>query len=297
MRTTKRFTPAVLRRFVRQGRGSGIYEDYIGWHRVTRGDPASNGRSHLLLWRQRLRDLLSDGEHDELLFASMLANLDDVLEQFSLDLEPGPHPLNRYIPNQLGRVFPGTLEIAKTLGVRHPVVHGNGERANWVSSTDLLLVFKRPSAQFEMLAVSVKPDDSALEGRTRQLLAIEREYWLTRGVPWILVTPRIFEKSVVLTLRRTACWALNDPVEPKLIEHARITALANPHLSITSLLHLIARESNLQLAQNALWQSIWSGVLPIDLRLGWRPHLRLPHVSKQTFTAFNPLAARRSSWI
>ena len=62
MRTTKRFTPAVLDRFKREGRGTGIFQDYIPWHKVSRGDPASSGRSHLVIWRSRLRELLSDGE-------------------------------------------------------------------------------------------------------------------------------------------------------------------------------------------------------------------------------------------
>ena len=84
MRTTKRFSPTVIARFLRQGRGEGIYEEYIPWHRVSRGDPASAGRSHLLMWRHRLRELLSDGELGEQLFATMLQNLDDSLEQFKL---------------------------------------------------------------------------------------------------------------------------------------------------------------------------------------------------------------------
>jgi hypothetical protein len=79
MRTTKRFTPKVIARFERQHRGEGTYADYIPWHRVSRGDPASSGRSHLLMWRDRLRELLSDGELVEQLFATMLPDLDDSL--------------------------------------------------------------------------------------------------------------------------------------------------------------------------------------------------------------------------
>lgn len=82
MRTTKRFTPKVLARFKRQGRGSGTHDNYLPWHRVSRGDPASSGRSHLLMWRERLRELLSDGEHVEQLFASQLNNLEDCLSIF-----------------------------------------------------------------------------------------------------------------------------------------------------------------------------------------------------------------------
>lgn len=96
MRTTKRFTPKVLARFAREGRGTGIYEEYIPWHRVSRGDPASRGRSHLLEWKDRLRELLSDGELGAQLFAVMLPDLDDSLEQYRLEQEPSQHPLAAY---------------------------------------------------------------------------------------------------------------------------------------------------------------------------------------------------------
>lgn len=81
MRTTKRFTPKVLARFKCQGRGTDTHQNYVPWHRVSCGDPASSGRSHLLMWRERLRELLLDGEHVAQLFATMLAYVDDVLEQ------------------------------------------------------------------------------------------------------------------------------------------------------------------------------------------------------------------------
>lgn len=77
MRTTKRFTPDVLDRFRREGRGTGVYTEYIPWHRVSRGDPASRGRSHLLNWRGRQRELLSDGELVMTLFVTMLPGIDD----------------------------------------------------------------------------------------------------------------------------------------------------------------------------------------------------------------------------
>jgi hypothetical protein len=123
MRTTKRFTPAVLARFERQGRGTGTYEDYSAWHQVTRGDPASRGRSHLLNWKGRLIHLLSDGELGEQLFATMLRDLDDSLEQHKLTLDDSPHPLLAYGAPVSDELFPGTLRLAEELGIRHPKVY------------------------------------------------------------------------------------------------------------------------------------------------------------------------------
>ncbi len=120
MRTTKRFTPAVIARFIKQGRGQGTHADYAGWHRVTRGDPASSGRSHLLRWRGRLRDLLSDGELGAQLFVTMLPDVDDCLEQYGLSPEDDMHPLAVYGERDPLTLFPGTLKLADELGIRHP---------------------------------------------------------------------------------------------------------------------------------------------------------------------------------
>jgi hypothetical protein len=216
MRTTKRFTPAVLARFERQGRGTGTYEDYIGWHQVTRGDPASRGRSHLLNWKGRLIHLLSDGELGEQLFATMLPNLDDSLEQHKLTPEDSPHPLLAYGAPVSDELFPGTLRLAEELGIRHPKVYGKGESDDWVMTTDLVLVFDRPGEARTMLALAFKPKGWDKSRRAKQLLRLEREYWLRRGVPWLLITPELYDKRVLMTLRRIACWAIVDPVSPEL---------------------------------------------------------------------------------
>jgi hypothetical protein len=53
---------------------------------------------------------------------------------------------------------------------------------------------------------------------------------------------------------------------------------------------------SLDLAQRAVWQSIWRGELPIDLTRGWRPHVPLKLVSPAKFAEFNPILSRRSAW-
>lgn len=210
MRTTKRFTPKVIERFIREGRGEGTYEDYIGWHRVTRGDPASSGRSHILNWRNRLRDLLSDGELGEQLFATMLPDLDDSLEQYELTPEPSEHPLAAYGEGDMATLFPGTVALAKELGIKHPKLSQKGESIPWHFSTDLLLTFKSTTGRRHMLALAYKTNDWKSSPRIRELLRIEKEYWERRGVRWLLISPELSDFRVVLTLRRIACWALAD---------------------------------------------------------------------------------------
>ncbi|MDD5177531.1 MAG: TnsA endonuclease N-terminal domain-containing protein [Sterolibacterium sp.] len=297
MRTTKRFTPKVIARFIRQGRGEGTYADYVPWHRVSRGDPASSGRSHLLMWRDRLRELLSDGELGEQLSATMLPDLDDSLEQFKLPPEDASHPLAEYGERDL-TLFPGTEKLAKQLGIKHPIVRDADETALWRPTTDLVLVFKPRRSPRRVLALAFKPSGWNKSRRTRQLLCLEREFWLCRDIDWLLITPDLYDARVVLTLRRIACWALGEEAQAEVRSTAAHVARQNPIHSVSRLLEEIqALVGSLELAQRALWQAIWYGELPVDLRCGWRPHVPLKHISPNEFTALNPIAARRSSWI
>ncbi len=298
MRTTKRFTPSVIERFIREGRCDGIYEDYIAWHKVSRGDPASAGRSHLLNWRNRLRDLLSDGELGQQLFASMLPDLDDSLEQYKLSADPSVHPLAAYGEGDLTTTFPGTLELAKELGIKHHKLNEKGQATPWYLSTDLVLVFKAATGKRHMLALAYKTNDWKKDARTCKSLKLEREYWLRRGVPWLLISPELSDFRVVLTLRRIACWALADEAPIELRRLATQIAVDHPFDSLTKVLQEIqASAGSMELAQNALWQAVWNGELPIDLTRGWRPHVPLKIVTPIQFAAFNPIASRRSAWI
>ena len=297
MRTTRRFTPAVIARFIKQGRGQGTYADYAGWHRVTRGDPASSGRSHLLRWRGRLHDLLSDGELGAQLFATMLPDVDDCLEQYKLAPEDDMHPLAAYGEGDPQILFPGTSRLAVELGINHPTLSDAKGTVPWVPTSDLVVVFKAAGGARHLLALAFKPNGWETRPRTRQLLRLEREFWVRRDVPWLLITPRQYEETVVLTLRRTACWALADDVSSDYRQIACRAARANPFISVTQIIDLLqAQLPSKEIAQHALWQSVWSGELPIDLRRGWRPHLPLLHISRDEFFAQNPIASRRSAW-
>lgn len=123
MRKGQRFTPARLVRWHNTGRGTGTGADYQPWHQVTRDDPSSRGRSHLLNWRfGRLHHLLSDLELVAFGFASMLPGVTDLREQFPLACNEHQCELADYQGSHSGRLSPGTLEIAEDLGHRHPAV-------------------------------------------------------------------------------------------------------------------------------------------------------------------------------
>jgi len=241
---------------------------------------------------------LSDGELAQQYFAIMLPRLHDCLEQFPLTPNDSAHPLARYGTYHPFTLFPGTEHIAKALRIRHPVVTDGDEKAIWTATTDLLLVIQKAPGQYRLLALAFKTNDWNKEKRTVQLLRLEREFWARRGVKWLLITPRICHPAVILTLRRTACWALSDEVPLELRQLSSRLAIEHYHRSETQLLQIISTHTgSMELAQNALWQAIWSGELPIDLRRSWRPYLPLKHITRDEFTGLNPIASGRSSWI
>jgi hypothetical protein len=296
MRTEKRFTAALLRRYAREGRGVGTYQNYVPWHRVGRADPASQGRSHLTNWRQRLIETLSDKEWRGVHFALMLHNLVDIREQFPLELNEGLHECGDYNVCYLGKTYPGTLDIAKTLGIKHPLVQGGEERSAWTMTTDQLLTLNH-LGKVELLALSYKPDAIALTKRKRDLLALEREYWLCRGVQWLLITPAQYELTVALTLLRAAPWALAQPVPQTSLSTAVNIAVKNSFRSFTTVINMIGDAIGDQsAAEFCFWQAVFRGDLPLDLRRGWRPHLPISLVSSLEFRAFNPIISGRSAW-
>jgi len=300
VRTEKRFTPKLLDRFLREGRGTGTYESYIPHHRVSRSDPASMGRSHLMNWRGRQRELLSDGEWSGLTFASHLKNLLDLVEQFPLSIRPAKFELCRWDVRARETEYPGTEALAKKLGIRHPMVHDKDDHAIWIPTTDLLLVLLNGGGFLELLAVSWKPGSfSDLSKRAVDLLRLEKTYWEVRGVRWLLITSETYAKSVALTLLRTSSWGLADESPDSHIQLACTVARAMCDSSQTLVTSQLAHElgGDQYPAQKALWQAIWRGELPIDLHRGWRPHQPLSHISSAEFVSLNPIASGRTAWI
>lgn len=297
MRTTKRFTPRVLARFFSEGRGTGIYENYIPWHRVSRGDPSSRGRSHLQMCNGRQLELLSDGEWDEIFFAAMLPNLKDIREQFPLSIEFGRHELADYVVDAPTGQYPGTVAIADQLAITHPTISSGDEIVNWRPSTDLLLLLLRPDGTLELLAVAIKPT-AELTKSMRRLLSIEKAYWDARQIPWLLITPEQFDRRVALTLRCSMPWALGDQVTTNDKAIAAAVALKASGRSLTYVLESISGvlDADLDRAQRAFWQAVWTGSIPLDLRRGWRPHLPISLLPAKDFWEQNPIASRRSAW-
>lgn len=297
MRLKPIFTPSDLRRFEAQGRGLGSYENFIPWHRVNRSDPSSMGRSHLLLWRGRQRELLSDQEMVACLFATMHPDVVDIREQFPLNLYTARHELNTYQVGSAPSAAPGTIELAEHLKIKHPLVREPGTIAPWILTTDLVLTLQRPSGEYKLLAISVKPANAWQPERTRELLMLELEYWSRRNVTWLLITPALYETLVADTLKGTSFWALTAQCNEALLHWLSCQALHFHRKSLTHILEKVTAQSGCsEIAKCAFWHSVWTGRLPFDLRRSWRPSAPFILLGEDEFWQRNPIVSRRSAW-
>lgn len=300
MKTGHKFTPARLDRWLARGRGTGTGADYQPWHQVTRDDPGSHGRSHLYNWRfKRLHHLLSDKELTVLGFISMLPNVVDVFEQFPLNYET--HEAERALADAafIGQQALGTKAVADDLGLKHPKVSQDGISRPWVMSTDVLIKLVMPNGKTDFLSVSVKLDNNTLTRRALELLRIEREYWLRQGVFWLLITPSTFSPGVGNGIRAGMGWALDsDPFSPTLIDQCGALEDQFHERSMQHALLTIEREFMLdrELAQRLFWQSVWAGMVPLDLSRPLRPAVPLQMLGKLEFWAQNPVVSRRTAW-
>ena len=298
MRTTH-FSPGLLERFERQGRGRGVGSEYEPWHQVRRAEPASRGRSHLIAGRlDRLHHFLSDIELVVFALALML-DPEDLREQFPLALDSHPVERMAYEPNAVPTWTPGTLEIAHELGIKHPVTRGQGKVAHWVLTTDLVLTLQMPNGRRSLVALAVKPESELKNKRTLEKLQIEREYWVRQEVTWLLITQEMINRETAETIKACMPWVLS-PVDRTESLPSVLGGLVDElnGLNYTSAFRLLALR--LQVtgpeAQTLFWRGVWAGVIRLDLSVPLRPASKVKILSIRAFREQNPVAMRRTAW-
>ncbi|MCW5667831.1 MAG: Tn7 transposase TnsA N-terminal domain-containing protein [Piscinibacter sp.] len=169
----------------REGRGTRRDESYTAYIQVRRGDLASHGRSHYVpsILTSRHHDVLSDLELHVLWHLQQLDPA-EIREGMPL-LWEGVEPEFTWT-----EVTVGTLEIAKLLGVRHPML---SEDAPFRMTTDFLVTLRGKSH----VAVHVKYWRELDDERNVEMRRIEEEYWRRRGVSFKVITEEDLNRTAI----------------------------------------------------------------------------------------------------
>ncbi len=215
--------PSVLRRYLKEGRGSGDGMNYKPW--ITTHDIASKGCCVRILGRTvpRIYHLLS---HLEMNFFYQLdhdPNITDIKEQFPLDVEL-------------------TMKLALDAGIKHPQMNGYPI----VVTTDFLYCEKGT-----WQAVAVKPSPKLSDERVREKLELERLYWEKCQTDWKIVTEQ--ELNKILTRNLQWLWAGEDfsvlvPSEQQRngLRKAFLELYSNLSIPFTSIIEVIENECHLK---------------------------------------------------
>jgi hypothetical protein len=103
-----------------------------------------------------------------------------------------------------------SLNICKQLGIKHPQVKSE----LYIVTTDLVINLKSG----KKLAIAVKPVSKLNQKRTIAKLQIERSYWESQGVDWLLFT----DKEVSPSLKQNLHW-LKPFLDPESSEEYDVT--------------------------------------------------------------------------
>lgn len=149
-------------KYLKEGRGQGSGQNYKPWIQIH--DFPSKGVCARPLGRKsgRVHHLLSRNEEFYFYLLDTDPDVDDIREQFPLRLSE-------------------TLDIAESLGIRHPYKGSFYD----VMTTDFLITRKDG-----LHARTVKMSSELASARVREKFSIEYEYWKSRGIDWKIVTEK-----------------------------------------------------------------------------------------------------------
>ena len=294
----KVFTAELIEKWNEGGiRGRGIFHEFQPWHQITRSDPASWGRSHLTYCPilARMRHQLSDGEQTVLGFGLMVPGVLDIREQFKLELHGHKCEASNYTINSNFYVDVGTVGIAKDLKIRYPRVSGKSGSSHWVMTSDFVLTISY-NGHIKILSVAYKLH-ADLNKRTRDKLKIERKYWELERACWILITEQKFSRLVGDTVRRVLPWVLHpEQVSDDLKLQCSLLKEKIEGKTLTQALQIV--ENSLLVdsyfSPVIFWQTVWSGLLFLDLSLLKFPSEKINFLTYEEFWEQNPIVSRRS---
>lgn len=296
----KKFTFEIVEQWAQEGnRGVGEYGDYQPWHKISRSDPSSRGRSHLTYCPRtdRMRHQLSDGEQTVLSFCLMVPGCVDIREQFKLERHEHYCGLSKYDIKNNFFIDKGTVEIANDLKVQHPIVNGKSGVGKWVMTSDFVLTIQT-NETFKIIAIAYKYQKELIKKRTREKLRIEKTYWELEHADWLLITEQKYSKLVGETAKRVLPWILH-PVQVSTDIKQKCALLKNQIDGKTYRQAILIISKELLISEDdspiVFWQTVWSGLLYLDLKIMKFPSETLQFLSENDFWSQNPIVARRSA--
>ncbi|WP_245586520.1 TnsA endonuclease N-terminal domain-containing protein [Metapseudomonas resinovorans] len=254
MRGKRFLTPEDIRRHIKAGAGQGEGSSYKPW--LTVRDVPSQGRSRIVkgLKVGRTYHLLSDLEYYYFLVCDYSNQIIDFREQFPL------LPVSE------------TQRCANELGIAHPMYPGT--RTPCVMTTDFLLTLSDPSGRPKLAARSVKYKKDLVNGRrTVEKLAIERQYWKSKGIDWKNVS-----EDSLNTQKTENLDYIYGKAKVRLPEHLDTSISINKFLSklskisaspapLSDSLIIIAKEMNFSTneIEHLFFYCLWKNLIEIDL--------------------------------
>lgn len=172
----RKWNEKQYRKYIKEGRGQGTGADYIPWIKIH--DFPSNGVCSRIRGRTtgRIHHLLSRNESAYFYHLDCSEKVSDIREQFPLRLQD-------------------TLDIARSLGIRHPWDHSSDFPI--VMTTDFLV-----TTSDGLLARTVKETAALSDARVLEKFAIEHAYWNRYAVDWKIVS----EKQINFERSRNLQW-------------------------------------------------------------------------------------------
>lgn len=285
---------------LKDGRGQGVGKDYRSWIQVTKQDYSSLGQSHILFnpFINRQHHLLSNLERAHCVTNMAQPCIVDIRENYPLWTATHPNPMLEILDSttaashDLWLDSPGTVAIAQELKFRH--ANYVGLKVPFIYSTDQVLTVKLPGRAPFLVAVSLKywkdmrgdPNkEPSKEKRLRRrkkifrILRLEREYWTSLGIPWLLATDRMVDQQVYLNLE----WALSGAIQrfserdvELLNKFLSAWKASNWHGRCIEQVKMVSQAMDIDFhtAVRLLKYGIMRGLIPVDLT---RPvHLQLP---------------------
>jgi hypothetical protein len=187
-RRSIRFTEQTIAHRIRAGYGSGVGRDYRGWFTIRDFSTKGIATRFASIELNRVLLFLSNIELNSYLIAARRGFV-DFWEQYPMERDE-------------------TQEIARYLGVRHPVYVGSNRPV--VMTLDGVATFVRPNGEVFREVLDCKPRFRLGDPRTLEKLAIHEEYARRRG--WTY--RRFTEHSVPRAVIRNLTWFRMGQVWP-----------------------------------------------------------------------------------